>query len=488
LFAARQGRRSGKKGGGIMKNVLACLMAICLASFIFSGCGDIGGPAADTELFSLRTARAAGANDPPLCAYEVNLIAGRTLDIGAVRCWIEGNSLHVLYSAEDGWLLGETQLAVALSRADIPLTNNGNPKVGKFPFKKMFDPPVAEVHYSIDLETCGLHDAGTLVIAAHAEAVLPSGSGGIEREEGAWAEGERFVHPADAGAFRLERPSDAKVGNIVILEEDLEAGGNWAMYFTVDACEIKMNELVINEVFFPGSCSSSFYFYDQFVELYNPSSDTLYLDNIIVTRQSQIKDPDMETKGYVSAIYAFQLKGTGRQYPIAPGQHAVIAADAVNHKQWCANSPDLSPANPDLSHAPGEPYKLYEAFNALGNDYDTPGVPNFESVMPGKTTDFLINLSHNAVVIAEGGVYPIDEGNYMRIPLDKVIDGVEYASNPYITTKEMTVRIDAGFAGIGITRYSAMSTERRAPGFDTNDSTFDFVVIPYPTPGLQYGE
>ncbi len=95
-------------------------------------------------------------------------------------------------------------------------------------------------------------------------------------------------------------------------------------------------------------------------------------------------------KDYVSAIYAYPAQrdaGEG-QYPIAPGQHAVIAADAVNHKQWCVNSPDLSLANPDLSHAPGEPYRLFETFNALGSDYDTPGVPNFENIMPGKTIGF----------------------------------------------------------------------------------------------------
>ena len=66
----------------------------------------------------------------------------------------------------------------------------------------------------------------------------------------------------------------------------------------------------------------------------------------------------MEQKDYVSAIYVFQLKGTGKQYPIAPGQYAVIAADAVNHKQWCVNSPNLSPSNPNLSHNAGEPHKL----------------------------------------------------------------------------------------------------------------------------------
>ena len=160
-----------------MKKVSACLIALCLVAFIFSGCGDIGSPAADNELFSLRTARAAGADDPPLCAHAVNLIAGRTLDIGTVRCWIKGDSLHVLYSADDGWLLGETQLAVAQSRADFPLTSNGNPKVGKFPFKERHDPPVAEARYSVDLSAYDFESNCTLVIAAHAEAVLPSGGG-----------------------------------------------------------------------------------------------------------------------------------------------------------------------------------------------------------------------------------------------------------------------------------------------------------------------
>jgi hypothetical protein len=51
----------------------------------------------------------------------------------------------------------------------------------------------------------------------------------------------------------------------------------------------------------------------------------------------------------------------------------------------------------------------------------------------------------------------------------------------------MTVRIDAGFAGVGIEKYGAKSTERREPGLDTNNSDFDFVVIPNATPGYYFG-
>jgi hypothetical protein len=267
---------------------------------------------------------------------------------------------------------------------------------------------------------------------------------------------------------------------------DVTIGGEDSVREEILVRVVSVSNLMISEIHFAGSCASSFYFYDQYVELYNAAAETLYLDNIIVTRQAGVKDPEMETKDYVQAIYAFQLKGTGRQWPISPGQYVVIAADAVNHKLYCANAVDLSPQNPHLARIPGEPHRLYETFNALGNDYDVPGVPNFESIMPGRTTDFLINLSHNAVVIATGGNYPIDENNYMRIPITSVIDGVEYNSNPAYS-KELTMRVDAGFAGIGITKYSGQSTERREEGLDTNNSTFDFINLPTPTPGYFYG-
>jgi hypothetical protein len=49
----------------------------------------------------------------------------------------------------------------------------------------------------------------------------------------------------------------------------------------------------------------------------------------------------------------------------------------------------------------------------------------------------------------------------------------------------MTIRVDAGFGGVGLTRYSGYSIERKEPGFDTNNSTVDFVNLTRPTPGYQ---
>jgi hypothetical protein len=263
---------------------------------------------------------------------------------------------------------------------------------------------------------------------------------------------------------------------------DVAVRGDGVASDTILVNTVSVSNLVINEILFGGSCATTFYFYDQFVELYNASTDTLYLDGIILTRHRSVIDPEMETKDYVTAIYAFQFPGTpvtGRQYPIDPGQFLVIAADAVNHQQWCSNAVDLSHAD-------------WETFNPLGNDYDVPSVPNLVSVIPGRTTDYLISLGKNGAVIATGEEYTIasEEGstsNYMRIPINTVIDGVEWSPNPGLA-KELTVRVDAGFAGIGVVKYSGMSTERREPGMDTNNSTFDFVTIPHATPGFFHAQ
>lgn len=244
---------------------------------------------------------------------------------------------------------------------------------------------------------------------------------------------------------------------------------------------IAASDLMINEVFYCGSDYSSFYFYGQFVELYNAAEDTLYLDGIILTRQSQTRYPDQEEVDFVRAIYAFQFPGTpvtGRQYPIAPKQFVVIAADAIDHTLYCSKSVDLSNAD-------------WECFNPLGSDYDVPNVPNIVSIHPTKGTDYLINLSHNAAVIASGEEYYFDEYEpgkvHIILPIYTIIDGIEWASSS-TSTKELTKRVDAGFAGLGCPKYSGQSTERRELGLDTNDSTFDFLLTTYPTPGYWYFE
>ena len=145
----------------------------------------------------------------------------------------------------------------------------------------------------------------------------------------------------------------------------------------------------------------------------------------------------------------------------------------IPYAHWNSKSIDLSAAD-------------FECFNPMGSDYDNPAVPNLTRLRPTSGADYLINLSHNGVVLGTGEGIIYDEYEpgklHILITLDELVDGVEYASNS-TTTKVLTRRVDAGFAGLGCSKYSGQSTERRELGLDTNDSSFDFLLLPKPTPG-----
>ncbi len=237
--------------------------------------------------------------------------------------------------------------------------------------------------------------------------------------------------------------------------------------------------LVINEIYYCGPKNNSHYFYDQFIELYNNSDSTVYLDGLILCRGRGYHNPKMDSLDYVQVIYIYQFPGTpkvGHQYPVAPHQFIVIAQDAIDHSQFIPNALDLSNAD-------------WEFYNPYYTEVDNPA-PNVVNVIPERSTDFMINLVHEFVILADGtdfypGEYSAYGYPYYHIPIRTILDGVEYSANPD-KLKELTNQVDSGFAGIGISKYSGKSTERRQPGFDTNNSTLDFVVLEHPTPGYSH--
>lgn len=245
---------------------------------------------------------------------------------------------------------------------------------------------------------------------------------------------------------------------------------------TVVVNSVKPN-LVINEIFYAGSDRSSFYFYDQFVELYNASNEIKYLDGLLLCRAVQSRHINVETNDFAQAIYVFQFPGTpltGTQYPINPGEYIVVAGDALDHSQYIDAALDLSNAG-------------WEFYNPYAGEVDNPAL-NVSNILPDRGVDFLINLSHNAIILADGSEWEYGEfytsgvKQYVHIPINTIIDAVEYSSNPE-SIKDLTLRLDAGFAGVGMSKYSGKSVERRIPGFDTNNSRLDFIILNDPTPG-----
>ncbi len=237
--------------------------------------------------------------------------------------------------------------------------------------------------------------------------------------------------------------------------------------------------LVINELYFVGCSYSYFYYYDQFIELYNSSNDTLYLDGIFVVRGTHIEDIiDIEAEDYALGYYVYKFPGeygVTRSSPLGPKEYTVIATDAIDHSRINARCVNL--LNSD-----------WEFFCAQGGDYDNLTAANLVPVS-NVGNDFTMNLGHEAVWLATGEEWRYGmhfDGNalkeYIEIPISTIIDGVEYSSN-FESPKYLTVRVDAGLGGNGIAKYSGRSIQRRFPGLDSNNSTFDFEIKDPPTPG-----
>lgn len=246
---------------------------------------------------------------------------------------------------------------------------------------------------------------------------------------------------------------------------------------TILSRTISSTGIAINEIYSVGPVNNMFFFYDQFLELYNASDSTRYLDGMIVMRVSgnseglgpgadEGADGDMDGVTYISA---FPGKIGGTDYPIHPGEFKVVAVDAVDHRAQFATSVDLSHAD----------FELYNQYSP--EDIDNPNVPNLINLRSDRTVDFLISLTSDVIALASGADTVWVDG----IDIATVVDAVEYQSSPPPSSqKTLDSRLDRGYA-LSPPRYSGQSIQRVEPGSDTNDSSIDFEIRPSATPGYQ---
>ncbi|NOZ60500.1 MAG: DUF4876 domain-containing protein [Calditrichaeota bacterium] len=292
---------------------------------------------------------------------------------------------------------------------------------------------------------------------------------------------------------KASKSIDEKVGYLGSEKISLESGKQETL-----TVRMRLNTagLKINEIYYAGPVNNEFYFYDQFVELYNGGADTVYLDGTILIRGGgySLAGKDNDGDGAIDYfyfdtsdgtehrcfVYAFKLPGVpgiSRNYPLAPGEFAVVAGDAIDHREIISTSIDLSDAD----------YEFYNPY--FFRDPNNPDIPDYVNIITGEhgretTTDFMLNLSGDILLLASGE----DSVYWDGIDIDTIIDGVEYSSNKdHIHSVEE--RIDKGAAGVApdkvMTKYSGMSIQRIRPGFDTNNSTVDFTILDHPTPGYQ---
>jgi hypothetical protein len=134
----------------------------------------------------------------------------------------------------------------------------------------------------------------------------------------------------------------------------------------------------------PEPHAGGFYNFGNYLELYNNGDTTVYLDQVLIGDGFTIDHdrPIDPCADYVSftddpdgvwVMFLYQFPGTGRDYPLAPGHIAVIATDAVDHRQFGEGAVDLSGAE----------------FEFIGTaDVDNPAAANLVSVGP-RTGDVL---------------------------------------------------------------------------------------------------
>lgn len=273
----------------------------------------------------------------------------------------------------------------------------------------------------------------------------------------------RLPHPLN--------PNILLIGNI----NNIEIGSNSNFADTVKAEQVANTGICINEIYAGGPVNNIFFFYDQFIEIYNYSDSIKYLDGMQVSRVSgnnEGKGPgaDEGDDGDIDGVtYIFKFPGRPgeKNYPIMPKQFMVLASTATNHKSQVSTSIDLS--NVD--------WEFYNQYSTT--DFDNPNVKNLINIRSDRTVDFLINLVSDVIALSSGVDTVWSDG----LDISTIIDGIEYKSSVNYR-KTLDKRIDKSFM-LSPPKYSGKSMQRREAGVDTNDGFLDWEIIPQPTPGKQ---
>lgn len=283
--------------------------------------------------------------------------------------------------------------------------------------------------------------------------------------------------------------------------------------------------LVIKEVYYgmvkPNGKTP--YMRDQFWEIYNNSSETLYLDNCVlgmlegtqgVLPSAWMIDGEL-MKEYGMGFYTVAFVGSGKDYPLAPGKSVVVANQAQNHTAETAQAYD-----PSVSGAMQSPVDLTHAnYEVCLSDYkpavaiDNPDVPNMTVIAAQSTQNYwTLPYTGNAIILAKlpDGVDPIayakDEANlkerpdapasgtkYLVIPQEYVLDGINIVNHDAAKRViRLRSEVDAGsvwltaaYTGKSIRRkVDHVETDGRVVYADTNNSANDFLSDQVPAPGV----
>ncbi len=239
---------------------------------------------------------------------------------------------------------------------------------------------------------------------------------------------------------------------------------------------VSLSDLLISEIYYSGAAPNPpYYYHDQFLEIYNNSADTLYLDSLIVADL----DFGYAADSVIHAIHAYMIPGTGKDWPLPPGEEIIIAQDAIDHSAINLNSINLTDAD-------------FEYYVSTSGDVNNPDVPDMIQLQHKYGVDFLYSVMNDALCILkvkDPYVLGYDNHNCLLLPKSAIFDAVEYRENLNDTNKRLDNTLDAGKTG-GIPMYKGKSVSRKVERIedgriilmDNNNSSIDFEVLEKPTP------
>lgn len=287
-----------------------------------------------------------------------------------------------------------------------------------------------------------------------------------------------------------------RIESLSLLSDQEESG-----IIELPLSQVKTSALVIKEIYFGGckGLNNENYQADQYVSLYNNSDQIIYLDGLcvgVVDPGYNLESPWMkytDMKRIPVNDLTWQFPGSGKEYPLAPGEEIFIATNAVDHtggEFQQANSVDLSGVDWgfwDVSlerqniTAGVKPMTLLANLNPLLEMYAFPVLgPTF---MVFSLQDSQEEYVENPDNREPRPTAANQNKRYLMVPREWVIDCVECVKDGN-SPKRVPNELDNGKCYISGELYSGQSVIRKKTGMvdghfvyqDTNNSTEDMEV------------
>jgi hypothetical protein len=261
-----------------------------------------------------------------------------------------------------------------------------------------------------------------------------------------------------------------------------------------------LSTLIIREIYYGGcqAVAGGTYQKDQYIEVYNNSTQTQYLDSLMVGAINPYNSTTNNSWAgkdtiAVPPLGLFMVPGDGTTYPLEPGESAVFTINAVDHTSLATSALKLNKAH----------FALYHTMFKNQNEPD-PSVTTMERVAPhtlGTPNSYTLSVSSPAVVIYRIPNLPsyfanletwqkIEPGKgenstkFYHIDKSWIIDGVECVARAADAVKRLPVDVDVSYTLLSETFKGNCVTrkvQKKLPSGqkiyqDTNNSAEDFIT------------